>query len=226
VRLLLAACLLAFWRSAALAGPADSTDTPTRPLNHQESSQLQDYTRTLSKDWLKELFDLDVDAIGISMQRRAEAATQFGGSGASVSGTASPGYAFSMHLEQVDDLRRLAYDPRDIPFALKLQADNFFGPLQTSALLPLSWKDELWAKASVPLPELGLPLISPLLNTAGFGSRWSLNSIYANRLGVNSVEAGLGTRWMGDWDFGLDSKVSFGQGERETSSWMKLGKTF
>jgi hypothetical protein len=213
---------------------------PSRLVTAEESAQVQDYTTALSKDWLKKFFRIDVDVFELALRQFEFGYASLGvtpelnfGTGPQAGPTAKAetgsllgsaphrAYGFRLKLQQIGDIRHLAYDSRDVPFALKMDADRFFGgdgsKLQTSFSLPLTWKGEISARASLPLSGL---------DASGFGSNWRLSSIYSNRLGVSSVDTGLGTRWMGDWDIDFDSRVRFGQGIHETSQWLRFGRTF
>lgn len=235
-----AALLLGLLFPAIFAVAYDNR-TSARVVSSAESALVQNYTKTLGKEWLKDFFNIDVDAFDLALQQfgneyarlgfkpeftldSQDAVSQQPGS---VSGIAPvpgrhPGInEFRLGLIQVGDIRQLAYDSRNVPFSLKMDTDRLIGgewmKLETSFLLPLSWKGELAARASLPLP---------VLDISGIGTNWKLSSIYSNRMGISSVDAGLGTRWMGDWDLGFDSRIRFGQGIYETSQWLKLGRIF
>ncbi len=227
------ALLLALVLSTRLdAASEDALEPSSHPAGSREMSQIQEYTRTLSKEWLKDLFHLDLDAIGGSVQRRANPYSRMdlGGVAAGASPLGGANYAVHFRLEQYDDIRRLVSDRRDIPFALRLEVQTSVGaglpPISTSLYLPMSWKDELRAGASIPLPQLGLPFGASTLDTDRFLSGWKLTSAYTNRLGVSSVETGLGAQWKKNWNVDLDYHIRFGQGIDEYSQWLRVGRAF
>lgn len=234
------ALLLCAW--AARLFSVDAEDANSRPASSAEVSQIQEYTRALSKEWLKDYVDIDVDAIGMRMRhllwRRmsppgqgGQALTERGPGGESrVAGPGAELFAMDLQLEQYDDLRRLQADLRDIPFAIRFDADSaFFGEkvrLKTSLFLPLSWKDELRAEARMPLPSLAPKWVESMLNLGGFEKGWDLKSSYGNRLGVSSVQTGLGTQWLNLWTLNYEFRVRFGQDNYEESQWIRLGRDF
>lgn len=207
-------------------------------VTSQESAAVRDYGNTLSKEWLKKIFSIDVDAFDLALQnlkigdvdfKSLDSKTKFGSMAVSQS---QPGqalettekkraYGFMLKVTRIGDIRQWAYDSRDIPFALRMDTDRLIGgagmKMETSLSVPMSGKGGLEASASLPLG---------VLDASGFGTSWKLSSIYASQLGISSVDTGLGTRWMGDWDLGFDSRIRFGTGTYETSQWLKLGRTF
>ncbi|MES2201014.1 MAG: hypothetical protein V4498_02055 [candidate division FCPU426 bacterium] len=214
------------------AAPQDMMETPARPVSSGQISQVQEYTRSLSKEWLKELFHVDLDKLGLTLQSKARPYSQvkLGEAPAPDSPLGAAGYVVKLQFEQYDDIRRLAADLRDIPFALKMETDGALGPrrlhIKTTLYLPLSWKDELRAGASIPLPRLGRPFSSSSLDTSRMLSGWKLTSAYTNRLGVSSLETGLETRLQKTWNLDLDYRVRFGQGIDEYSQWLRIGTVF
>jgi hypothetical protein len=240
--LLLLACL------ALRLGAEDAMDSSTRPLTSNESSEVQQYGRQMGKGLLKEFLAIDVDAIGWSLQRRLAPAWPGSRGGAHPANLAlseaanAPGigavhgpgfaslYAMDLRLEQYDDLRRLQSDLRDIPFAVRFDADSaFFGEtfrVKTTLFMPLSWKDELRLEAKMPVPNLAPAWIGDLLHEGGFNGGWDLKSSYANRLGSSSVITGLGTQWLKIWSLNYEMRVRFGQDAYEESQWLRLGRDF
>jgi hypothetical protein len=234
----LLACLCA-WGALSRASDIDVGPTSHAPTS-QENSQIQDYTRTLSKDWLKQYLDIDIDAIGQRMrttlwqnQNPTAAATLGDGSGG---GAASSGsslvtlHALDVALEPNGDVRRLQSELGDIPFAVRLNADSgFFGEalrVKTSIYVPLSPRDQMRAEARLPLPSLTPEWMGSLLNWGGFDSPWDFKSSYSNQMGVSSVQTGLGTQWMKLWTLNYELKYRFGQDNYEESQWLRLGRSF
>jgi hypothetical protein len=241
---LLLFCLL-FQPGLLLSAGNLAESSPSRAADSQDIAKIQDYTRTLSKEWLKEYFALDLDALSWRMQRRAQewinprsGASLAPGSigvrgdpGAAAGEAAAPVlYSMDLRIEQYDDLKRLQADVRDIPFAVKFSAEgSLFDQklrMKTNVFLPLSWKDELRVEASVPLEAPAVPIFGGLLESAGFSQNWDLKSTYSNRLGVSALQTGIGTQWLGLWTLDYEFRMRFGQEVGDNSQWLRLGRTF
>jgi hypothetical protein len=210
----------------------------------RESDEVQDYTRAVGKAWLKSALNIDVDDLtwrlkqSVTMDKREASGEDGGAAGEALAAAAAASadlpnavlYNMNLSFEEYDDLRRLQSDFRDIPFALKMSADAGLIHekirVHTTFFVPLSWKDEMHAEASMPLPALAPLWVGSLLDAGGFDSGWDLKSSYGNRLGVSSVETGLGTQWMKIWSLNYEYRVRFGQDTNEESHWLKLGTSF
>ena len=226
----------------ARADWVDPNESASRPANAGEVSAVQNYGRNLGKGWIKDVFKIDVDTFGIKLGRKLQSAAGFGENGEqTVPGTApykagDPRggalelYQLDLRIDQVGDLRRLSYDRRDIPFALKFHADGSllasWLKLRTDVFIPFSWKDELRAEALIPLPDIGINPLRPMEELLGITPKWDLHSAYTNQLGASSLEAGLGSQWLKTWNLNLLYQVRFGQGQDEKTEWLKLGKSF
>jgi hypothetical protein len=64
----------------------------------------------------------------------------------------------------------------------------------------------------------------------GLGRSLSLRSDISSKLGLNQLEAGLGTDWRpgfwGRWNLDYDWSYRYGQGLDEQTHWLKLSKEF
>jgi hypothetical protein len=197
----------------------------------------------LGKSLIKSEFNIDLDALSdwqIWRESLMPASMQGnqglgGDSGAPCLENCEPAaknliYNIDLRVEEDDDLRVLQSDISDIPFGVRLNADAGLLSqsvlVKTSFFMPLSWKDELRAETDMSFPSLALPWMGTLMNLGGFASDWAWKSSYANRLGVSSVETGLGTQWLRIWELNYEMKMQFGQDNYEESQWLKLGTRF
>ena len=137
-------------------------------------------------------------------------------------------------IDQSGDLMRLRDDNRDIPFGVRFSGEipllDRVTALKTRIWVPFSWRDEIKASATVPLNKLNLGGVSHFFQKLNLSDRLDLRSDYTSRLGVNHVDAGLGTKWqsefMGLMDLDYDYSQRYGQGLEETVHWLKLKKVF
>lgn len=231
---------------ASLTSSASAGESNSRSVNGQDLDAVRNYSEGLGREVLKDELGLDLDALrfqvdpetlSIEMVDVSQPSKRSVAPGASlVSGPHNPLPSMApavqggllLSVDQRGDLLRLGHDLRDIPFGVQLKGDlpllNRLSHLQTKIWVPFSWRDEIKAEASVPLRSLGLGLDKGILKGAG------LRSDYSNRLGVNQVDAGLGTQWanrvMGPLDLDYDYSQKFGQGLDEQIHWLKLRKDF
>lgn len=193
----------------------------------EEMARIRGYSDQLGRELLKEDLGIDLDALQVELdpthylrhESRQDAAAQGPGLSAGPA-TGLPSY-LRLRLEQTDDLRHLQEGLNDLPFGLSLDAqlplisDLFV--LQTKLWVPLSWRQEFRAEASVPLLK---GLSHPLL----------LRSDYRNLLGLSHLDAGLGTGINSDsfglWAVDYDFQRNFGQGEDEAIHWLKFSRHF
>ena len=78
----------------------------------------------------------------------------------------------------------------------------------------------------MPLPQIAPTWVGSLLDWGGFNKAWDFKSSYANRLGVSSVQTGLGTQWMKIWSLNYEFRVRYGQDIYEETQWLRLGTSF
>lgn len=230
-----AAGLLCLGLLLGLAVPAWSLSraerSSTRPVEGRDMDAIRSYTDRLGKDFLKENLGLDLDALAVQLDPRNFDISLPGASSPPSQG-AGPGGApgkpsplsskWDLRLEQTDDLMRLQRDARDIPFGLSINGQIPFlaslNLIETSLWLPFSWKDEIRAEAKMPF-LVGLS-----------GHRFTLRSDYRNLLGLNRLEAGLGTDFntddFGRWDVDYDFQQRFGQGANEEIHWLRFHRSF
>jgi hypothetical protein len=248
----LGALTLASGATASLGAGFDADQPNGRAMTDNDINAARAYSEGLGREMLKDELGLDLqnlrlqfDPSNFSLEnvgsagpaRAAGSSGALGGGGASSPGNlAGPARSqgFSLSLDQSGDLLRLGRDVRDIPFGLKLQGTvpllARLMDLQTQVWVPFSWRDELKASASVPLPGVGFGAAERLLEDLGLKDRWDLRSNYSTRLGVNQLDAGLGTQWatqftgMMDLDYAYSQR--YGQGLDETIHWLKLRKDF
>ena len=215
------------------------------------------YSDKVGRDLLKEELGLDLNAmrfefnpstlrfeqVGEKLRRPPDETVHQTGSGPSVrrssvlnSGPALPNSTsnISLALDQNGDLLRLRNDVRDIPFAMRVEGQvpvlTRLTHLQTRLWVPFSAYDEFRAEANLPVYHLKLGQAERLLQSLGVQNNFDLRSDYTNRLGVNQVQAGMGTQWVspitGSMDLNYDYSQRFGQGLDETIHWLKLRKDF
>lgn len=204
--------------------------SPSRDVQGQDMDALRGYSDRLGKGLLRDYLGLDLDALALqwdpsNLSFRSSSPSAQGGAGPK--SLSAPPSAMSDHLslklEQVDDLRRLTQDLRDIPFGLSVQGTLSLGAslatLQTSLWVPFSWRDQWRAEAELPFRLDDVK-----------GRRYSLRSDYRNTLGLSDLEAGLGTdlNWdsLGIWGLDYDFHRRFGQGSDEAIHWLKLSRQF
>jgi hypothetical protein len=230
---------------ASLARAGRAEQSSTRDVTSQDMDVMRRYSEGLGRDVLKQELGLDLDALRLRIDpdtfnvelvdERQPASKSSAPTGKFAQGLRrpfAPGAgqpfkgSFLLSVDQSGDLLRLGKDVRDIPFGVQLKGDlplmDRLNHLQTRIWVPFSWRDEMKAEASLPL-RLGLKL-NDALRGAG------LRSDFSNHLGVNQVDAGLGTQWdtpaMGAMDLDYDYTQRFGQGLQETVHWLKLRKDF
>lgn len=235
-------------RAALTRVPAASAEqSSSRPVEGRDLDAVRSYSEGVGKEVLKDELGVDLDAlrfridpstlsietVDVSQPRKASVAPgsslQTGPHSPlpTASAPALPS-GFLLSVDQRGDLLRLGRDIRDIPFGVQVKGDlpllKRLTAMETKIWVPFSWRDEFKAEASVPLKSLGLGLDRGLLKGAG------LRSDYTNRLGINQVDAGLGTEWAsrvtGAMDLNYDYSQRFGQGLDETIHWLKLRKDF
>lgn len=235
-------------RAALTRAPAASAEqSGSRAVEGQDLDEVRHYSEGVGREVLKDELGVDLDAlrfridpatlnietVDVSQPKSASVAP-----GASLrTGLHSPlptanapaiRRGFLLSLDQSGDLLRLGRDIRDIPFGVQVKGDlpllARLTAMETKIWVPFSWRDEFKAEARVPLKSLGLGLDRGLLKGAG------LRSDYTNRLGINQVDAGLGTEWAsrmtGSLDLNYDYSQRFGQGLDEQVHWLKLKKDF
>ncbi len=232
---------------ASLTTSASAEQSGSRAVDARDMDSVRSYSEGVGREVLKEELGIDLEAlrfridprtlsietVDVSRPRPASVAP-----GASLrSGIHSPlpttkkpdqTEGFLLSVDQRGDLLRLGRDSRDIPFGVQVKGGvpllQRLVSMKTQIWVPFSWRDEFKAEATVPLRSLGLGLDQGLLKGAG------LRSDYTNRLGVNQVDAGLGTQWVsraaGPLDLNYDYSQRFGQGLEETVHWLKLRKDF
>lgn len=245
----LALCVPALGAQAALTGSAGALaeQSNSRPVEGQDLDAVRHYSEGVGRGVLKDELGVDLDALRFRFDPRTLSIETVGASQPQRSGVA-PGSSlptgphspvptssapaqhngFLMSVDQRGDLMRLGRDIRDIPFGVQVKGDlpllERLTAMETKIWVPFSWRDEFKAEASVPLKSLGLGLDRGLLKDAG------LRSDFSNRLGINQVDAGLGTEWAtrmtGAMDLNYDYSQRFGQGLDETVHWLKLRKDF
>lgn len=202
----------------------------TREVNGDDMAVLRGYTDKLGKSWLKQSLGLDLDALALEWNPRdfsfsrplpTSHAQSSGASSGATDAMATPAAHFDLRLEQTDDLRRLEEGFQDIPFGLSISGQLPFlasvRPLETKLWLPLSGREELRAQATWPYQLVG-------------GRLLTLRSDYRNLLGLNHLEAGLGTKLetdvLGIWNVDYDFQQRFGQGANEEIHWLKFSRRF
>lgn len=209
--------------------------TPALTAGTREVGELQDYTRTQALTWVKEWFEIDLDAWSRIWKKRVEGVSRWQTQAAGIVEETLPlaGHpreaalieSAQLDVEQYDDILRLRTDPLDIPFALRFEAKGLFSGRKwgwkTRVFVPFSWKDELRADLSLPFQGRALGL-----QGLGLGGPWDLHTRYANRLGQAELESGVTATLMTDWSLTYDYHTRFGQGLDETAHWLRLSRGF
>jgi hypothetical protein len=217
---------------AVAAGLDWKEPAASRPIQASDWETLRGYGDRAARAWLKEVAGFDLNTLGLTLgsggllENRGVSRMD----AASVLAPTSPGVlgggtgALRLRLEQYDDLLRLLRDLRDIPFGVVVDAELELARgvelLKTSLWLPLSWKDEWRAQASLPVA----------LGTGPLRRVLTLNSGVRGRLGQNQFDAGVGTvlqtgGW-GLWNVDYDFNQRFGQGAEESIHWLRFSKMF
>jgi hypothetical protein len=222
-RALMIAGLAASLARAAVQAELSSSHEATG----EEMSQIRGYSDRVGRELLKEELGLDLDALAVELDPSHWA---FHRPKASEAAEAAPGLSpgpapgiesfLRLRLEQSDDLRRLQQGLNELPFGLSVDAQLPFLAdmvvLQTKLWVPFSWHEEIRAQALLPFHDLGRKL--------------TLRSDYRTQLGLNKLEAGLGTSVVSDslgpWDVDYDFQRNFGQGENEAIHWLKFSRSF
>jgi hypothetical protein len=225
--------------SAGAQARSRAEQASTRDVEGQDMDVLRGYGDRAAKTWLKNSLGLDLDELALEWEPGGSVT---GGALPSLAGTAAPGSGngpklsgprkpggdlsgrLSLRLEQSDDLLRLTRDARDVPFGLSLSGElplsTRLQVLKTTLWVPLSWKDEWRAEASLPV----------MLGTGPLARRLTLRSDLRSQLGRSQFEAGLGTVWnpggLGAWNVDYDFNRRFGQGDEEAIHWLRFSKDF
>lgn len=243
----LRALLFLLWCTAATARAGMSLSQPNvdQGLSGENMGRLQDYSRQVGENWLKNSLGLDLqklqmiwDPNNFSFESAGAAtvpAPAAAGAGAGLPGPSAPelGRRISLRLEQTDDLTHLVSGMRDVPFGLEVKG---FVPLlaslsalETRLTVPLSPRDEWRAQTTLPFTLMGATR-SLWWKSMGLGDSLAFRSDLRSRLGLNQVEAGFGTAWitnsLGAWNLDYDYHLRFGQGGEEATHWLKVSREF
>jgi hypothetical protein len=233
--------------------PVNAEQSASRPMDSQGMDAVHQYSEGIGREVLKEELGVDLNALRFQFNPhtlRLEKIDQGGPPRPGLQPTSNADLQgiphrdlpadnpvtskLSLRVDQSGDLLRLRNDARDIPFGVELESElpilTRLTALQTKIWVPFSWRDEIKASAVVPLNKLNLGVTDGLLRKLDLNDRLDLRSDYTNHLGVNQVDAGLGTLWqsqfLGTMDLDYDYSQRFGQGSDETIHWLKLRKDF
>jgi len=245
--LLLAGC-------AGLAWAGDADPEISKSVTGREMETLQHYSRDATDDWLKRNLGLSLSDFELvwdpgtlsfeqrsTLDKRSQAEARKAKKNAPLITKAKSIFvrperqsSLSLSLQQSSNLGRLAGDLRDVPFGVEVKGDlpvlARLTALETRFWVPLSWKDEWRAAASLPLQWPGSKGTTTLGKELGFSRRLSLRSDLSSQLGRNAVQAGVMTDWssesLGIWTLDYDYHVKYGQGTAEAIHWLKLSKEF
>jgi hypothetical protein len=245
--------VLCLWALLPAPAPAQvsAEDSATRAPTGEDLEKIHEYSDQVGKGLLRQELGLDLDSLRLKLDTnglrledirpRVRATPVADGSplpsqapGPALLRDSGVRQEFSLALDQSGDLLRLRNDVRDIPFGVKVRGqlpllDRITG-LSTELWVPFSWRDELKAEASLPLPHLKLGVVDEFLTGLGLADHYALRSEFTNRLGVNQLGAGVGTQWssrlLGVMDLNYDYSQRSGQGLEETVHYLKLRKDF
>jgi hypothetical protein len=234
------------WSAIAWGQPSLTSDEETglsrdREVTGGEMGQLRSYGRSVGKDVLKDATQIDLDQLA---RMDLTDWLPFGNSdlGAmlddepdgAVGGLAGrrrrrrPGMNLIVNLQQSGDPARLLYDRQDIPFSFRVSSYARLIPdileFQTYAYLPLSYHDEIRVGSSMPVPTLNLPFFRRLMRQGGLDSTWVLDSFFTSRLGMNTLDTGLGTTVFKGWSLMYRYRYRFD--DREHTTRLGIGTTF
>ncbi len=246
-----AAALLAFACAAGLrADPAAYTQTAApAPPNSQQMGQLKAYGERVGETWLQDNFGIDLPAmagdLGQGVQDSLEDAwrrdgwADVAGSGpgeaegaAGGSGAKSGPKGVSVRIVGSGGPLRLGSGIQGgVPLGVDVR-DNIAvagAALKTRLHIPLSPDDAWTAEARLPL-TLSRTAESWWWRGLGLGRAVSLRSDMSSRLGINQVEAGMGTAWRpgfwGTWSLDYDWQVTYGEGPTDATNWLRVSKRF
>jgi hypothetical protein len=204
----------------------------TREVQGQDMDAIRSYSDHVGRGWLRDSIGVDLDKLAVEWDpsdlsfRRPQPvrAAPSAPGGPDAAPAPKPGLEgnVTFKLEQVDDLLRLTKDIRDVPFGLSVEGRLSLGlglaALKTKLWVPFSWRDQWRAEAVMPF------------RFSDAGRRIRLHSDFRNQLGLNDLQAGLGTDLKGDvwgiWGLNYDFHRRFGQGSNEAIHWLKLSKQF
>jgi hypothetical protein len=214
---------------------------------------LRNYGREVGESWLKDTLGVDLESLQIVWDPETESFVTAGdlaqrspapGSAASRGQGAGPGQGtgsggvggfrgISLRLTQTEDFMRLTEGMRDVPFGLELRGSvplvDSLAAMDARLKVPLSPNDEWRAEASLPVELMGMTS-SAWWRSLGLGRSLAIRSDISSRLGLNQLEAGMGTAWnpglIGVWNLDYAWYVRYGQGSDETVQWLKLSKGF
>jgi hypothetical protein len=236
-----------------LGTPVSAEQSASRPMDSQGMDAVHQYSENVGREVLKEELGVDLNALRFQFNPRTlrlEKIDQGGPARPSVQPTSNADLRgiphddlaadepvsskLSLTVDQRGDLLRIRNDNRDLPFGVELNSEvpilRRLTALETKIWVPFSWRDEIKASAVVPLKRLKLGVTDGLLRKLDLNDRLDLRSDFSNRLGVNQLDAGLGTQWnsryMGLMDLDYDYSQRSGQGLEETTHWLKLRKDF
>jgi len=244
----LALCLAAQRLDSAVPYPTPvgamaDVAAPAQPVSGAVLGNLQDYGRQVGEQWLKESLGVDLQAMQIVWDPETRSFTTVGdlaarqrpsGSGSGqdpASGLSGTPGNISLKLTQTESLARLGEGV--IPFGLEVKGVipllASLNSMDARLKVPLSPYDEWRAEASLPMDLMGTTSTS-WWRGLGLGRSLALRSNISSRLGLNELEAGLGTDWrpgfFGRWNLDYDWRLKYGQGLDETTQWLKLSKNF